>query len=237
MIEFARKYPIYIGFSSNLHYFDKEKALRLINSGLDEIAISIDGITQEVFEKYRANGNLNKVLKNALLLLNTRAKLNTSKPKIRWQFLVHAYNEHQMEDAKKLAKEMGFDEILFFPMYIDIENIFSVQPPKRINKFKDWLPKKEEFNLYDLKAGNLKVIPQNCHFLWDTAVVNWNGLVAPCCALFDDKYYFGDLKFNSFKKIWNNEKYQAARKLIGKKLKINEKIICTFCAKYGIQIY
>ena len=43
--------------------------------------------------------------------------------------------------------------------------------------------------------------------------VNWNGDVFPCgCVVTENKYSMGNVFETSFEKIWNGEKYIAARK-------------------------
>jgi MoaA/NifB/PqqE/SkfB family radical SAM enzyme len=82
-----------------------------IKSGLDSIIISLDGTTQETYNKYRVNGNLNRVLENVRELIQTKKKLKTKNPLIRWQFLVMKHNEHEIEEIKKLAKELQVDNL------------------------------------------------------------------------------------------------------------------------------
>ena len=60
--------------------------------------------------------------------------------------------------------------------------------------------------------------PTRCRFLWQQAVVNNDGGVAPCCGTFfreDDVGHLavhpGDLGAASFREIWNGPKFQAAR--------------------------
>ena len=35
------------------------------------------------------------------------------KPKLIWQMLVFPYNEHQVEQAQTLSKQLGFDEFVY----------------------------------------------------------------------------------------------------------------------------
>lgn len=43
-------------------FFDEASINATIDSGLDSMIVSIDGVTQESYERYRINGKLDKVL-------------------------------------------------------------------------------------------------------------------------------------------------------------------------------
>lgn len=62
------------------------------------ITFGLDGIDQETLNIYRVNSNFDQVW-NALLL---GKKMGVD---VRWQFIVFGHNEHQLEDAKKMAAE------------------------------------------------------------------------------------------------------------------------------------
>lgn len=115
--------------SSNLSFakFDAEAVVR---SGLRELMVAIDGTTQEAYEKYRKRGRLDWVLANAKSIAETKAKLGSPTPYLRWQFLTFAHNVHQVEDAVRLAKETGFDTFNVATPYAveqDDPNVHSIE--------------------------------------------------------------------------------------------------------------
>ena len=56
----------------------------------------------------------------------------------------------------------------------------------------------------------------NCSWLWTQATINWDGSVAPCCAVYDQSFDFDNISGTLFKKAWNNEKYRASRRFSSK---------------------
>ena len=50
--------------STNGILLDKKKCDELIKSGVGTVIVSIDGLTQEVYEKYRVGGEVEKVIEN-----------------------------------------------------------------------------------------------------------------------------------------------------------------------------
>jgi molybdenum cofactor biosynthesis enzyme MoaA len=62
MIALARQAGLYTIVSTNAQALSQEMAHLLIQSGLNRIIVSIDGFSQESYEAYRAEGNLQKAL-------------------------------------------------------------------------------------------------------------------------------------------------------------------------------
>ncbi|MEO6220812.1 MAG: radical SAM protein, partial [Ginsengibacter sp.] len=123
MVKYASVKGIYTATSTNAHYLTDEVARKTVESGLDRLIISIDGTTQEVYKQYRIGGNINKVIEGAKNIVKWKKELKSKKPFVVFQFLVVKPNEHQIEDVKKLAKEVGVDDVWFKTAQIyDYEN-------------------------------------------------------------------------------------------------------------------
>ena len=65
---------------------------------------SIDGL-EDTNHIYRKNSDW-KSIQNALSILTK----NKIRPRLKWKFLVFPYNVHQVDEAKKISIEMGFDK-------------------------------------------------------------------------------------------------------------------------------
>ena len=113
MVKYASDKGIYTATSTNAHYLTDEAAKKTIESGLDRLIISIDGTTQDVYKQYRIGGNIDKVIEGAKNIVKWKKELNSKTPFVFFQFLVVKHNEHQIEDIKKIAKEIGVDEVRF----------------------------------------------------------------------------------------------------------------------------
>ena len=77
MVSYANSLNIYTATSTNAHFLHSELAKKTVESGLNRLIISIDGTTQEVYENYRVNGNLNKVLDGTKNILYWKKKLKS----------------------------------------------------------------------------------------------------------------------------------------------------------------
>ena len=123
MVKYASSKKIYTATSTNAHYLNDDNAKKTIESGLDRLIISIDGTTQDVYQQYRVGGRLDKVLEGTKNVVKWKNEMKSKTPFIVFQFLVVKPNEHQIEDVKKLAKEMGVDDVWFKTAQVyDYEN-------------------------------------------------------------------------------------------------------------------
>src|SRR6187200_1738757 len=113
MVKYASDKGIYTATSTNAHYLNDAAAKRTVESGLDRLIISIDGTTQDVYKQYRVGGNMDKVIEGAKNIVKWKKALNSKTPFVFFQFLVVKHNEHQVEEIKQLAKEIGVDEVRF----------------------------------------------------------------------------------------------------------------------------
>ena len=213
--------------SSNLNKpLTPEMAERLIRSGLDALIISLDGTTQEVYEIYRVGGHLDRVLDNIKLLAETRKALGYRTPFLEWQFIVMRQNEHQIAEAREMAKDLGVDNIVFK----NVDFPHGEDDPALAAK---WVPVNAEAFLRDQPFE--KPYKENgirCWRLWRSGVVNWDGGYAPCCYLTDASDDFGSVKTQSIKEIWNNESYLTARRLFQDKFRPNTYVGCIDCNVY-----
>jgi radical SAM protein with 4Fe4S-binding SPASM domain len=208
MVKYASQKKIYTATSTNAHYLNDKNAKRTVESGLDRLIISIDGTTQDVYEQYRVGGKLEKVLEGTKNIIKWKKELKSKTPFIFFQFLVVKPNEHQVKDIKKLAKEIGVDEVRFKTAQVyDYKNDPNQLIPvnKKYSRYR-----KNKNDEYEIKND----LNNHCWRLWHSPVITWDGLVVPCCFDKDAQHQLGDLKGKSFKEIWNNKEYVHFRSQI-----------------------
>jgi len=113
LVKLASEKKIYTATSTNAHFLSDSNAKKTVESGLDRLIISIDGTTQETYEKYRIGGSLEKTLAGTKNIVKWKKTLKSKKPYLIFQFLLVRHNEHQTEEVKRLAKAIGVDEVKF----------------------------------------------------------------------------------------------------------------------------
>jgi len=233
MVEYAHGKRVRTSVNSNLNVVLSEKqAEQIVKSGLDVLYVSMDGVTQKVYEKYRKKGILGNVMQNIRLVAGKKKELGSKSPEIVWQFLVGSHNESQLKDLKAVKEKLGVDRLVVGAMRSDMgKEIFTLDREK-VESLKSWLPKDSELSRYDYEGKQRKLKKKYCHFLWFTSVVNWNGSVSPCCGSYFEKFDFGNAFEEGFKAVWNKEKYRAARKAVAEH-KPNGLTVCDNCIRTG----
>ncbi|MDQ1327622.1 MAG: hypothetical protein QG641_905 [Candidatus Poribacteria bacterium] len=192
MIAYATQRNIGVVISTNMHFIDTDK---LIKSRLDRLIVGIDGVTQETYEKFRAHGNLSKVLGNLKSVLDTRKRYKSSLPFIEWQYVITKENYNEVSAAQKLAKDIGV-------------NCFNCIPD--LCKRFDEKTRESKYVKTFMSKGLARL--KLCYCLWCFPFIEWDGSIMPCCFIHPShKFGFGNVTKNSFKKVWNSEYYISAR--------------------------
>ena len=188
--------------STNGHYLSRENCEKLVRSGLNKLIISLDGLDQETYSKYRINGNIEKVIEGLNNMTGAKERHNSSL-KIEIQLLVNSFNEHQIPQIRQFAKS--------------IHASFKMKSMQIVNKEEIglWLPSAGRFRRYEIKESEYVLkssLPDRCARLWFNPVITWDGKVVPCCFDKDAEHVMGDLNKDSFREIWEGPKYRVFRK-------------------------
>ncbi len=204
MVKYANERKIFTSSSTNAHYLSPKTVSEILDSGLRQLIVSMDGITQEIYEKYRVGGNLEKVQEGLQLLLSERKKAKKSFPRVVLQFLVTGQNEHQIPALQLWAKEIGVDEL-----QLKTTQIYDFEYGSEL------IPSDLGYSRY-IPAGNgkwklKKKLENKCWRMWQGAVATWDGKIVPCCFDKDAHHVMGELSQNSLKEIWNSEVYARFR--------------------------
>jgi radical SAM protein with 4Fe4S-binding SPASM domain len=221
MVEDALKKKIYTATSTNAHFLTDSLAKKTVQSGLDRVIISLDGLDQATYEKYRVGGKLDKVLEGTRNLVRWKKALRSKSPYIILQFIVFSINEHQIPELKKLAKELGVDKLeLKTAQVYDYENGNPL------------IPSDDSYSRYKKHNGKFIIdnpLNNHCLRMWRGSVITWDGLVVPCCFDKDATHRLGDLKKQKFKDIWRGAAYEDFRnKLFSSRKDID---ICRNCTE------
>lgn len=167
------------------HFNLKNRAVleAVCDAGLDHLKLSIDGLTQEVYSRYRVGGKIDQVIENIGHVVDYKRRRGLRTPSVEWQFLVFDHNRHEVEGARELAGKLGVD-------------VFRAKPGVVPSQYeKAW-------------AGQT-----GCSFLYDTIAMHVDGGIVPCCHLYDSKDDFVAAPDNRAGNLWHSPSFVAARKL------------------------
>ena len=227
MIKYAKSKNLIVRTGTNANLIDSpEMAEEIVKSGLDWIRIALDGVNQEMYEKYRRGGKLERV-KNAIkYLAEAKKKLHRRTPVILVQYILFKHTEPYIDEAERLAFELGADHFFLKTAMVLDEN-----------QAKELLPENREYWRYESIEGGLVLknkFKNRCKRIWTYYNVEVDGSVPPCCFDGLGKYTIGNAFNQSMKEIWKNKKYNEFRRRVLKGRKDID--ICRNCTE-GVPVY
>ena len=154
-----------------------EELATMLNKTYDYVVFSIDGLA-DTNHLYRVNVDWEKLMENVSAFINNGGSAH-------WDMLIYQHNQHQVEDAKKMAVDMGFT---WFRAKV------SKRPEtKTIKHPVGWnIPTKSINNNISCAALNDKSV-----------YIDARGKIRPCCWLGDRKHD-NISSFEEIKKSWSS---------------------------------
>ena len=192
----------------------------ILVSGVDFISASVDGFSQETYEKHRVGGNLALVKDNLERLARTRDRLGL-KTSITYNLLVFAFNEHETGDAQRYCDDIGITFNVREAFVHDPTWLPSYRRAEAAEPVPDDVALPEGFS--HVQQGTrvawspLTLFPsrsrERCSWHYGYSVVSAGGAVSPCCGVPSEQHDFG--RFGPgrgrFADVWNNSRLQASR--------------------------
>ena len=180
---------------------NEEKISSMINSGLGSLIFSVDGVTQNVYEKYRIGGNCEKVWHNiqkARDIINR----NGAQTDLIAQFIVFRHNEHELDTFIEKCKTLNIKYHIrtAYIRFGSIDIPKSTQHRRKIYSS----PKEHEIAI---KA---------CPSLNFTMTITVDGSILLCSQDYNNQFNLGNVfdKNHTLESLWNSPKYMEFRKSI-----------------------
>lgn len=214
----------------NLNNLTDEMAETLVKYKFNQITVSIDGATPETYAIYRRGGNFSTVITNIKKINSYKKKYNSEHPKLTYKFILFGHNEHEIDQAKDLAKKLNM-EMWFQPNYDK-----SYSPVNNVELVKEKTGVDSSLSLYEAIGKMYQKNHQSwffCKELWNYPHINWDGRLIGCCGLpIND---FGSNVFKEeFMSALNSPKVLYAKSMISNKAKPEKGIPCVDCYGYSL---
>ena len=172
---------------SNASALTENKSRQLIEAGLDEIKVSFDGLSKDVFEKVRVGLKYEKIVANLEGLIRLRGEMGKTNPKIQLMFV--AIKENEFEEKGFVDRWQGVVDrvdVTRAHNWGGSDQVSGASEPKNQTGFQ-------------------------CMRLWQTFTVLWDGRVSICCVDYEGSEILGDLRKNTMREIWGGERLAQIR--------------------------
>jgi MoaA/NifB/PqqE/SkfB family radical SAM enzyme len=191
LIRYASEAGIHTSISSNLSIEVENLAEKIIDSGLDNLHVSIDGLSQKTLEIYRRNADYELVLKNIRDIVRLKRERNSKTPRIELAFLVFRQNEHELELLDEMKQTLGVDAFT-------ASNAFIYHS--------SFVPENTKY------PPSQHIWSDNCHYLYSELMVEADGRISPCCTNTSEKFDVGHVDtLDDLSVFWNQPVFQAMR--------------------------
>jgi MoaA/NifB/PqqE/SkfB family radical SAM enzyme len=111
MIRFLKDRGVYVVFNTNAALLTRRRQVELIDSGLDELRVSLDGSTPETYLKVRGIPAFDRVVANVAETVRTKRELNASNPRLSFWVTGMRENLPELPDVIDLAAQIGIEEV------------------------------------------------------------------------------------------------------------------------------
>jgi radical SAM protein with 4Fe4S-binding SPASM domain len=155
IIAHAKSRNICVTINTNGIVLSESYSKKLIELGVDQIVVSLDGSKPSVNDGIRGKGTFSKIVANITKLKELLEKSNKSNMKIGVAFTLVKDNLNDVADMLKLAKRLKIDIIDFMDIYIsgrahELENELRFSPEERCRAFEQLALEMRKENYHQL---------------------------------------------------------------------------------------
>jgi len=142
----------WIGFQSNGLLLDEERALSLIQAGLDRICLSLDAVCPDMFRTIREGGEVADLHKAFAALRAAREAIPESRLQVGVEFVVMRDNLHQLPDVLRWSASQGVDFAIvshFLPYEFDqvSQAVFDTNSDRAVELYHAWKDRAESLGI------------------------------------------------------------------------------------------
>jgi len=238
MVRHLKKRKVYTLFNSNGILLDIKRQHDLIDSGLDELRISLDAASAPGYKKIRSSNEYDRIVGNLRAFRNLQTAKSLTRPKLSLWFLGTRENIAELPEFIKLAADLDIGEVYLQRLvYYQDDNGYGVARKDKSlqdtdDKYPELIQKSQKlaedlglrFNasglgqpIDSIQSGSPEEMPWNrCYRPQTLIYITANGNVLPCCiAPFATVDYasiiLGNVYESSLKDIWLGTRYKNFR--------------------------
>ena len=236
MIRYLKDRGTYVLFNTNGTLLSEKKGRELIESGLDELRVSLDAAEPHAFKLVRGRDMFARIVRNLRTFRALQRELAAERPRVSLWLTGLKETVDQLCDFVRLADDLGIPEVYLQRLVYFPEGQGLARPQSALfaggNDEEGRRVREAEelarglgiaFNASgatdpaaSLKREDATQPWSLCRRPWTLMYVTAHGRAIPCCiAPFSmrgyDSFTLGDATQETLRDIWNGDKYQAFR--------------------------
>jgi len=236
MICYLKDRGTYVLFNTNGTLLSGKKGRELIDSGLDELRVSLDAAEPHAFALVRGRDMFHRIVRNVRAFRAMQRELGAQKPRVSLWLTGLKETVDQLGDFVHLAHDMDVGEVylqrlVYFPegqgLAREQSALFAGGDDEEGRKIREAEQLAAKlgigFNASGATDPATSLEPQEqaqpwspCRRPWSLMYITAQGRALPCCiAPFSmrgyDAFTLGDATQQSLREIWNGERYQDFR--------------------------
>ncbi|MDD5005999.1 MAG: radical SAM protein [Candidatus Omnitrophica bacterium] len=191
MIRYAKKMQVAktIHVNTNALCWTNDTIDELLDSGIDDITVSLDAARPETYKKHKGADLLERVEKQVLNFFKRRAKLALKQPFLRVKIM-------EFEGISKEEIEEFIDKWKDTADMVQVTGIHN------------WCGAIESLKISDETSS----MRYPCAIMWYALAVNWNGEVTFCTVDWNTETKVGDVNKQTLHQIWNSHEVKETRR-------------------------
>jgi len=192
-----------VSTTTNLTLISKEEIENLVDSKIDSIHVSFEGLDRESYKKIRKTDHYEKVIENLEYLLSYREKQKSEFP---WLSLTYVRTTETDEEIEKYKQQWAprVNDIHISPQF---EYRNGSETGERRQEIKNTQTGRNDGNIMFYEPKDR--VP--CRQLWTRLVVLSNGELVPCSQNIDGELSLGNIKEISMHEAWTGSEMADLR--------------------------
>jgi len=184
-----------------------EDALRIVDAGLSVLVIALDGSNQEIYQRYRRGGDVEKVKNFASLIQEAKTRRGSEYPYTNLRAVVTRENEEDLPTIEKIAHTLGM-------------NMFSVKSLGNLTvnaPFNTFEPLRTNMRRYGNEGKTRRRKPLfKCPYPFRQPTIFWDGTMVGCEFDYALENPWGTVGEQCLAEVWNCLHARKLRKGIRK---------------------
>lgn len=239
MISYLKERGTYVLFNSNGIALTAKRGQALIDAGLDEYRLSMDGATRETYATVRGVDAFDKIWRNIKAFILLQQEQDASKPAVSLWFTAMRENVHELPGLIDLASEHGVREIYLQRLVYFEEGLahskqalFRRSTSEELAIIRQSEQRCQELGITFRAAGSATPTESivrdfgerpwsGCQRPYTLTYITSSGNVLSCCFApfghrsareYQEERVLGNVFQESIAEIWRGERYEAFRR-------------------------